>query len=237
MIDKIALERSVFNLITNAIEAGAHLVTIQSKAESNNLIVSVIDNGPGVPDSMLAKLFQRGQSFGKSGGQGIGLFNVKSIVAGHGGTIEYRRENGLSIFEMVLPGVILFEPKAVQSSLVANSDSKEQPAQSSVLISIGSMERQEQIWAALANYPFKIYLKETQENIPSFVFTDNHEIMEKYMSIGVPIMMENGKDAPEKIARQIARRVRSQQLPRKFVEIMEAKGSVPLRGGVECEDC
>jgi signal transduction histidine kinase len=231
MIDKIALERSVFNLITNAIEAGAHLVTIQSKAVSNNLVVSVIDNGPGVPDGMLAKLFQRGQSFGKPGGQGIGLFNVKSIVAGHGGTIEYRRENGLTIFEMVLPGVILLEPKAVQSNKVANPDSKEQPAQLSVLISIGSFERQEQIWAALANYPFKIYLKETQENIPSFVFTDNHEIMEKYMSIGVPIMMENGKDAPEKIARQIARRVRSQQLPRKF------EGSVPLRGGVECEDC
>ncbi len=237
MIDKVALERSVFNLITNAVEAGAHMVTIQSKAESSNLVVSVIDNGPGVPDGMLAKLFQRGQSFGKPGGQGIGLFNVKSIVAGHGGTIEYRRENGLTIFEMVLPGVILKEPKAVQSNLVANPDSKEQPAQSSVLISIGSMERQEQIWAALANYPFKIYLKETQENIPSFVFTDNHEIMEKYMSIGVPIMMENGKDDPEKIARQIARRVRSQQLPRKFVEVMEAKGGVPLRGDVECEDC
>ncbi len=206
-IDKVALERSIFNLITNAVEAGAHSITIRSKSRANDLLVSVVDDGPGVSGNIIEKLFQRGQSFGKSGGQGIGLFNVRSIVAGHGGTIEYRRENGLSYFEMTLPGSILEESKN-NTREAMNTEIKAHPSQQSVLIAVGRIDRQELLWAALANYPLKIYIQEPKDIKPSLVFTDDHELMEKCMSLGVPIIMENGKDAPEKIAKQIVRRLR-----------------------------
>jgi signal transduction histidine kinase len=213
-IDKVALERSIFNLITNAVEAGAHSITIRSKSRANDLFVSVVDDGPGVSGNIIDKLFQRGQSFGKPGGQGIGLFNVRSIVAGHGGTIEYRRENGLSYFEMTLPGSILEETKNNTKEAV-NNESKDHSSQQSVLIAVGRIDRQESLWAALANYPLKIYIQEPKDIKPSLVFTDDHELMEKFMSLRVPIIMENGKDDPEKIAKQIVRRLRGRSEIRK----------------------
>jgi signal transduction histidine kinase len=209
MIDKISLERSILNLVTNAIEAGAHQVTIKSETTDSTLLLSVIDDGPGVPDSMQSNLFQRGNSFGKTGGQGIGLFNVRTIVAGHGGTIRYRRENGLSYFEMVLPNLISTDSKtAAEDEVVTNT--YVYSTQRSVLISVSRIDRQEAVCAALANYPLKIYFHDSEEIRPSLVFTDCHKQMDRYLVMGVPIVMENGKDDPNKIAKQIIRRLLGQ---------------------------
>ena len=235
-IDHVAIERALFNLIKNAVEAGAKNIHLVSFCRDNDVVLEVQDDGPGVDSVLINDLFQRGKSFGKDGGQGIGLYNVRRTAEGHDGTAEYLRINETSTFRMLLPSAVMADLSDQRSS-AKTPTMLEQPKHLSVLVAVRDIGRKDALLAALANYPFKIYLKDTKEVIPSFVFTDNHEIMEKYMSIGVPIMMENGKDDPEKIARQIARRVRSQKLPRKFVEIMEAKDSVPLRGGVECEDC
>jgi hypothetical protein len=204
-IDRVAIERTLFNLITNAAEAGSSTILISSRVTGGDLTLSVADNGPGVPPEIKESLFHRGQSFGKIGGQGIGLFNVKSIVCGHGGTVEYIRTNDLSIFQIRLPSTVEIKSDPLLDDEINQSD---QPKQQSVLISILDIGRKEEVLSALASYPLKIYLEVHGDQVPSLVFTDDHELIEKYLAMGIPIMMENGKDAPEKIAKQIVRRVR-----------------------------
>lgn len=207
LIDRVAIERTLFNLITNAAEAGASTILICSRVIEGNLTLSISDNGPGVPVEMKDRLFQRGQSFGKVGGQGIGLYNVKSIVNAHGGTVQYLRENDLSVFRISLPGSVMVETKT-KLSVEDHSNQLDQPRQQSVLISIRDIGRKEEVLSALANYPLKIYLDEQGDQNPSLVFTDDNDLIEKYLALGVPILMENGKDSPEKLAKQIVRRVR-----------------------------
>jgi signal transduction histidine kinase len=202
MIDRMSLERAIFNLVTNAVEAGSRQVKIASRAVGPNVVISVTDDGPGVPDSLHGILFQRGSSFGKPGGQGIGLYNVKSIIAGHGGTIRYRRDNELSKFEMTLPNVFF---KSSQNYVAIEANLK--PSQKSILVSVSRQDRQDALCAALANYPLKIYFQDPKDTVPSLVLTDQHDHMDRFLAMGIPIVMENGKDDPVKIARQIFRRL------------------------------
>lgn len=93
------LLESVFrNLIDNAINySGGSQIVIE--ADSNgNFIVS--DNGEGVPDEHLDRIFERfyrvdkGRSRQK-GGTGLGLSIVKNAIAVHGGSITATNDNGL----------------------------------------------------------------------------------------------------------------------------------------------
>lgn len=112
-LDPVAIERVISNLVRNAREAGASRVVIEGVSRGADLVLSVIDNGPGLPDAVIAKLFERGATYGKDGGSGIGLFNVKAIVESHGGTIDHERQSGLTVFRMKLPNVIMSQQQTV----------------------------------------------------------------------------------------------------------------------------
>ena len=49
--------------------------------------VDVIDDGPGVPDDLQARLFQPFARGGRPGGSGLGLTIVRDLVLAHGGEI------------------------------------------------------------------------------------------------------------------------------------------------------
>ena len=102
-IDPMKVERAWINLASNAIEAAKALVKVESVKQGSDLFIRVIDDGQGVPQEALSRLFQRGVTYGKAGGTGLGLAYVKQIMQGHGGDVTYRRENGFTIFECRLP--------------------------------------------------------------------------------------------------------------------------------------
>jgi signal transduction histidine kinase len=87
------------NLVANAIRYagdGARC-TISARTEGDVVLLSVADNGRGVPEAELARLFERffrGDRARTSRGSGLGLAIVKHVVTEAGGDVEARRGPG-----------------------------------------------------------------------------------------------------------------------------------------------
>jgi PAS domain S-box-containing protein len=105
-VDQIQIQQVFINLIVNAIEAleeqqGAPLVTLRAAADSNGMLIQVIDNGPGVgdPDQIFDAFMTT-----KEKGMGIGLAVSRSIVEAHGGRLwAENNKTGGATFNVVLP--------------------------------------------------------------------------------------------------------------------------------------
>jgi two-component system nitrogen regulation sensor histidine kinase GlnL len=61
-----------------------------------------MDNGPGIPEEIRDHIFDPFVT-GKSGGSGLGLAMVASVVADHGGMVEVDRAAGQTIFRFNFP--------------------------------------------------------------------------------------------------------------------------------------
>ena len=55
--------------------------------DDKNIILTVSDNGKGIPPAILAKLGQRGETHGKAGGSGLGLFHARTTAVSWGGSL------------------------------------------------------------------------------------------------------------------------------------------------------
>ncbi len=69
--------------------------------------IDIVDEGPGIPDAMLPRLFdQYATSREKQGGAGLGLYIARRIVSAHGGEIEARTDPGKGArFTLRLPAL------------------------------------------------------------------------------------------------------------------------------------
>ncbi len=87
------LLRVVQNLVTNAVEALRETpqaaIEIGAAVTASDLIITVKDNGPGIPAAIQARLFEPFVTHGKTGGTGLGMAIVRNIVTAHGGTITF----------------------------------------------------------------------------------------------------------------------------------------------------
>jgi signal transduction histidine kinase len=90
--DAIRLGQVVNNLLDNALKytpAGGS-VTLSARVEPKGVVVTVSDNGPGVPVGEREAIFRRlyrGDSSRSQRGLGLGLSMVKAIVEAHGGSV------------------------------------------------------------------------------------------------------------------------------------------------------
>lgn len=106
-LDPDRLLRVLQNLVTNASEAlgkqpGA-LITVAARRVKNQCVITVADNGPGVPRAIQATLFEPFVSHGKTGGTGLGLAIAKSVVEGHHGAIDFHSTRAGTTFTLLLP--------------------------------------------------------------------------------------------------------------------------------------
>jgi signal transduction histidine kinase len=111
--DAARLERVLDNLLSNAIkyspEGGIIRVAVirDEDEEGAWAIVSVRDEGVGIPADDLSRIFeqfQRAQNVGRIGGTGVGLAATQQIVAQHGGSVTVDSQEGSgSTFTVRLP--------------------------------------------------------------------------------------------------------------------------------------
>jgi two-component system sensor histidine kinase SenX3 len=105
------LVMAIHNLIENAINysASGTKVTISSSKVNGIIEVTVVDQGIGIPDSELERIFERFYRVDparsrESGGTGLGLSIVKHVAANHGGEIKVWSSVGVgSTFALRLP--------------------------------------------------------------------------------------------------------------------------------------
>ena len=101
--DEKKIHQVLINLITNSIKYGVDDGTIEVKLEKNDnskVIVSIIDNGLGIPKGDLARIFERFYRVEKTrnrdeGGSGLGLSIVKHIIDAHDEKISVQSEDGV----------------------------------------------------------------------------------------------------------------------------------------------
>lgn len=112
LLDAGKIEQVVNNLLTNAIKfsPGGTAVSLTLARGDGGILLSVSDQGPGIPASEHQKIFQpfaRAKSVQTTAGEsstGLGLAIVRKLVEGHGGRIWVESEVGHgSTFHVLLP--------------------------------------------------------------------------------------------------------------------------------------
>lgn len=183
-MDHSKVERAWINLATNALDFAVTTVKVKFNISGKDLVIQVIDDGIGVPEEFQPKLFQRGATYGKQDGTGLGLAYVRQIMRGHGGDVTYRRENNMTVFECYLPNAV---------TEVATDTTRQSPPQDiaeacapqktiakQVSICFVSPELNQRVFDRLSNISQESYsflLGPSQES--EIVLTDSEEVADK----------------------------------------------------------
>lgn len=101
------LEAVFRNLLTNAVvhnDKDAAEIAVSTRVLDDAVQVSIADNGPGIADKHKEQIFQEGEKGLESGGTGVGLYLVETLVDKYGGDVwvEDNEPTG-SVFAVELP--------------------------------------------------------------------------------------------------------------------------------------
>jgi len=99
------LRRALRNLVENAVKYG-HRADLRLSATRNELVLTIQDDGPGIPESELENVFRpfyrvEPSRSRETGGTGLGLTVARSIVRAHGGDITLANRAGGGLVQTV----------------------------------------------------------------------------------------------------------------------------------------
>lgn len=110
--DADRLAQAVWNLVRNAIEAGATQVTLRTRAEHGVRIadqvhplalrLDIVDDGRGIPETLAEQVFLPLIS-GRAEGSGLGLALAQQVTREHRGALTFRSRPGHTVFTLLLP--------------------------------------------------------------------------------------------------------------------------------------
>jgi len=110
------LIQAILNIVKNAVRAVSEVenpkitlktrvirqMTLGARRHKLAAMIQIIDNGPGISDSMKEKIFFPMVS-GSEGGVGVGLSISQGLINKHGGLIECQSQQGETVFTVWLP--------------------------------------------------------------------------------------------------------------------------------------
>lgn len=105
--DREQLHRALINLVLNALQAGARVVSLDARIDDGRARIRVADDGAGLEPKAREKLFQPFVGSARRGGAGLGLPIAREIARDHGGDLALVETGPAgTIFEMTLPAAV-----------------------------------------------------------------------------------------------------------------------------------
>lgn len=108
--ERFLVRQAIINLIQNAAEFSPEhgTITINCKKSDKNAIISIADNGPGIPEYALEKIFDRFYSLPRPGTKqkstGLGLSFVREVITLHNGSVNVTNgDKGGARAEVIIP--------------------------------------------------------------------------------------------------------------------------------------
>jgi signal transduction histidine kinase len=113
--DPDQLARVLVNLLKNAREAlegdgqGTRppLVRVAFAVRDDDVVISIEDNGPGLPPRARENLFVAFEGSARAGGTGLGLAIARELIEAHGGTLVYTSLEPGTRFDLILPRTLM----------------------------------------------------------------------------------------------------------------------------------
>jgi len=124
-LDKDLFEQALLNLMLNAEQAmpDGGTLTLIGRVEAESVCLDVIDNGQGIPEEELPRIFRAFHTT-KQSGNGLGLPTTLKIVQAHGGRIDVQSKVGHGTkFTVTLPAIL---PASSGSMQHAHRDQEQQ---------------------------------------------------------------------------------------------------------------
>ncbi len=107
ILDPLRFRQIVRNLLTNALRYGGDSIWAEVEVRGSTVVASIVDDGSGVPEGAERTIFEaygRGSnSVATPSSVGLGLAVSRQLAELMQGSLEYRRVDGLSRFELTLP--------------------------------------------------------------------------------------------------------------------------------------
>jgi signal transduction histidine kinase len=127
--DRDQLARVVHNLVDNAQHHAASRVALELSTGSENVLLVVADDGPGIPPEERQRIFERFARLDEArsqdaGGTGLGLAIAKEIVLAHRGTISIPDSPGGARFEIRLPALVPQTPGRCDSPAIPGDENR-----------------------------------------------------------------------------------------------------------------
>jgi len=121
--DEARLHQVLANLLANArahTPPGTSVTTSLARTVDAGAVLTVADDGPGIPEYLQPEIFERfargDSSRSRRGGStGLGLAIVAAVVKAHRGTIEVDSTKGRTVFSVMFPGDTQASHSAAQS--------------------------------------------------------------------------------------------------------------------------
>ncbi len=105
--DRDGVSHIIRNLCSNAVRYGGEQREVVVEGDGRWSSISIVDDGPGVPEELADRMFDRFLNEGErtllNGSLGLGLSVAHGIAAEMGGSLEYERRDGRTTFLVRLP--------------------------------------------------------------------------------------------------------------------------------------
>lgn len=187
------------NILRNAVEALENdngVITVKLNKGSENLQLSISDNGCGIKEENLSKIFENKFSVGKRNGTGLGLFQVKSSVENMGGAVLVESKVGVGTTMQ------LIWPLRLESSVdvpIAGLDQKAGLFQNPDLILIDDTNSNHVRW--------DIEARRSQKTLASFRSLDDFNSQSKDIKKDTPIFVDYTFEKGPHSGKEIAERI------------------------------